>query len=254
MFPIVFHILFNIIIHYLSDVGVLSMDRFSKFDNFVRQIDLDDYRKKYSHIKIVEMDLPKKIQALKTLYKYYWSEADIDAIPYFEEYYEMYYEDCKSDIADFRIKTEMCENCFNKGLRARIYRTWASVITQIHAGYVAEKIFGIGSVEMNEILDRRGKDFVITYNNKTLPIQVKKETHRPEARIIRKQSNNIITINYCVPKRQDFERPYYVRTGEIKPQMLDFIQYSDQGILDRYSNGFVVFTEKVFRDLMPYFD
>lgn len=230
------------------------MNNFEKFDNFVKTIDLEKYRLQYSHIKIVEMDLPANIQALKTIYKYYWSEIDLDNIPDFDKYYELYYNDCKNEIELFRIKTEMCENCFKKGLKARIYRTWASLITQIHAGYVAEKVYGKGSVEMSDVLDHEGKDFVITYNEKTIPIQVKKETHRPEARILRKNSDDIISIFYCVPQKKDFERPYYVKTKILKPQMSDFVAYSSDGILDRYSNGFVVFTEKVFRDLIPYFD
>lgn len=230
------------------------MGNFEKFDEFIRTINLDDYRLKYSHIKIVEMDLPRDIQALKSLYKYYWNEIDINNIPDFDEYYNLYYKDCANEIEKFRIKTEMCKDCFSKGLKARIYRTWASIITQIHAGYVAENVFGAGSVEMNDILDHQGKDFIITYKGKIIPIQVKKESHRPEARMVRKDDNSIISIFYCVPSKTDFEKPYYARTGKIKPQMLDFIQYSPDGILNRYNNGFVVFTEKVFRDLMPYFE
>lgn len=230
------------------------MEKYTKFDNFIKTINLEEYRQKYSPIKIVEMDLPKNIQALKTMYKYYWSEINLNSIPDFEKYYESYYLDCQKEIEEFQIKTGMCVNCFNKGLKARIYRTWASIITQIHAGYVAEKVYGDGSVEMNEILDHNGKDFIITYNGKTLPIQIKKETHRPEARIVRKNSDGIISIFYCVPPKKDFERPYYKKTGKIKPQLLDFIKYSDNGILERYNNGFVVFTEKVFKDLIPYFD
>lgn len=229
------------------------MNKLQLFDNFVKSINLEKYRNQYAHIKIVEMDLPRNIQALKSLYKYYWSDVDIQHIPDFEEYYELYYADCKDDIKTFRTKTEMCENCFNKGLKARIYRTWASIITQIHAGYVAEKVFGNGTVEMNDVLDHEGKDFVITYNGKTISIQVKKETHRPEARVQRKDSKNIITLFYCVPNKKDFDRPYYVKTHKIKPQLLDFIQYSDNGILNRYENGFVVFTEKAFYVLKPYF-
>jgi hypothetical protein len=228
--------------------------KFEHFDTFVKTIDLNAYRLKYSHIKIVEMDLPKNIQALKALYKYYWSDVNIQNIPDFEQFYELYYKDSREEIEKFRIKTEMCETCFNKGLRARIYRTWASIITQIHAGYVAETVFGEGSVTMNDILDHEGKDFVISYHNKVIPVQVKKETHRPEARILRKDSKDIISIFYCVPAKSDFEKPYYIKTGLIKPQMLDFIKYSNDGILDRYDNGFVVFTDKVFKDLIPYFD
>ncbi|MDR1721190.1 MAG: hypothetical protein LBR09_02220 [Endomicrobium sp.] len=38
---------------------------------------------------------------------------------------------------------------------------------------------------MSDELDHSGKDFVITHNNKTVAVQVKKESKRPESRIIR---------------------------------------------------------------------
>lgn len=231
----------------------MPIEKFNKFDNFVKTINLDDYRLKYAHLKIVEMDLPRNIQALKTLYKYYWDEIDLNNIPDFDTYYELYYNEHKDDIEAFRIKTEMCPHCFSKGLKARIYRTWASIITQIHAGYVAECVFGKNSVLMSEELDHQGKDFVITFNNKTLPIQVKKESKRPEARIQRIGDKDTITIRYCVPQRKDFECPRYKKTNEIKPQMLDFCEFSENGILDRYDNGFVVFVKKTFEDLAYYF-
>jgi hypothetical protein len=43
-----------------------------KFEKFLESVDLKSYRKKYSRIKIVEMDLPKDIQAIELLYKVYW--------------------------------------------------------------------------------------------------------------------------------------------------------------------------------------
>lgn len=228
--------------------------KLEKFDDFVKNVDLDAYRQKYAHLKIVEMDLPRNIQALKTLYKYYWENINLDNIPQFEEYYELYYAEHQRDIEAFRVKTEMCPECFNKGLRARIYRTWASIITQIHAGYVAESVFGENSVNMNDELDHKGKDFVVTYKGKTLGIQVKKVSKRPEARIQRNSDKQTITIKYCVPSRGDFEKPRYKRTGKIKPQMLDFCEFSENGILNRYENGFVVFTKKTFENLTYLFE
>jgi len=35
----------------------------NNFDEFLKTLDLTSYREKYSRIKIVEMDLPKNIQA-----------------------------------------------------------------------------------------------------------------------------------------------------------------------------------------------
>ncbi|MDR3306715.1 MAG: TaqI family restriction endonuclease [Endomicrobium sp.] len=226
-------------------------DRFKKFDNFIKTIDLDSFRKKYSHIKIVEMDLPRSVQVLKTMYRVYWNEADLSNILNFEECYKIYYNELKDDIEKFRIKAEMCSVCFGKGLKARIYRTWASIITQIHAGYVAETIFGEASILMNDELDHTGKDFIVSYNGKTIPIQVKKESKRPESRILRigNNDNSVINIKYCAPNPKDFQNPRYVKTGELKPQVLDFIEFSKNGILTRYDNGFVAFLDRVFKDI-----
>ncbi len=198
------------------------------------------------------MDLPRNIQVLKTMYCVYWNKVDLDNIPDYERLYEIYHHELEDEIEEFRSKIEMCSDCFNKGLKARIYRTWASIITQIHAGYVAETVFGEGSVAMSDKLDHAGKDFVVSYNGKTIPIQVKKESKRPESRISRvggRGDEQIITIKYCVPNPRDFTTPRYIRTGELKPQVLDFCEFSSNGILKRYDNGFVVFLDKVFQEI-----
>ena len=40
-----------------------------KYDKFLQSVDLSGYREKYRPIKIVEMDLPKEIQAIAILYQ-----------------------------------------------------------------------------------------------------------------------------------------------------------------------------------------
>ena len=43
-----------------------------EFDKFLQTVPLKDYRKKYSSIKIVEMDLSKDIKEIELFYKLYW--------------------------------------------------------------------------------------------------------------------------------------------------------------------------------------
>ncbi|PIP87185.1 hypothetical protein COW81_01610, partial [Candidatus Campbellbacteria bacterium CG22_combo_CG10-13_8_21_14_all_36_13] len=85
------------------------------------------------------MDMPKDVQAIKALYKVYWDQKKFLS---FEDFYQEYLNAQKTEIESFRERTTMCKDCFYRGLPARIYRTWASIITQIHAGYVAESVFG----------------------------------------------------------------------------------------------------------------
>ncbi|MFA5361548.1 MAG: TaqI family restriction endonuclease [archaeon] len=142
-----------------------------KFDEFLQTVPLKDYRKKYSTIKIVEMDLPKDIQAINLLYKVYWEEKNFIS---FEKFYERYLEEKKNLLEKFMKKTTMCDDCFNRGIEARTYRTWAGLITQIHGGYVAESVFGKGTVSMSRELDSLGADIKVEYKNNILNYQVKK--------------------------------------------------------------------------------
>lgn len=216
----------------------------TKFEQFLESVDLKGYREKYRPIKIVEMDLPKEIQAINILYKVYWDKKKFLS---FEKFYEEYLNEYRTDIKKFQEKTGMCRTCFSKGLPARIYRTWASIITQIHAGYVAESVFGEGTVAMSGELDHKGADFQVKYRSKILNYQVKKKSFSGEVRrgkggVKNKIEGQFIDINYEVPSSDYFENPKK-KDGEYK---LPYKRFQDNKELKRFSNGFVVFTPYAF--------
>lgn len=227
------------------------MDYLTQFTTFLKSVPLDQYRMKYRPIKIVEMDLPKEIQAIALLYEVYWKEKDFIS---FDEFYKRYLKDKKELLEEFRKKIRMCEKCFYLGLPARIYRTWASLVTQIHGGYVAESVFGKGSVDMSEILDHEGADFQVKYGGKILNYQVKKETMSREVRIGKMKKKSItgefIDIFYNVPSGDYFENPKK-KNGEFKTPYLRFIEDKN---LKRFNNGFVVFTQEAFLSKKQYID
>jgi len=211
-----------------------------KFDDFLKSVDLKSYRDKYRSIKIVEMDLPKEIQAINMLYKVYWDKKKFLS-------FEKFYEEHRTDIDRFQEKTGMCKTCFSKGLPARIYRTWASIITQIHAGYVAESVFGEGAVSMSGELDHKGADFQVKYRGRILNYQVKKKSLGREVRQEKPKSKNqlpgeFVDIKYEVPSSDYFENPKK-KNGEYK---LPYKRFKDNKELNRLSNGFVVFTPYIF--------
>ena len=213
-----------------------------KFDKFLKTVCLKDYRKKYSHIKIVEMDLSKDIQAIKLLYKVYWDEKKFIS---FDDFYKRYLKEKKRAIEKFKIKTTMCDDCFSRGLKARIYRTWAGLITQIHAGYIAESVFGKGTVLMSERLDHQGADIRIEYKERFLNYQVKKTSYsgvmsrKPLPRK-NKLNGEPIDIKYEVPtclsdpktKKGEFRKPY--------------LRFVEDKRTKSFENGFVVFTPYAF--------
>ena len=216
-----------------------------KFDKFLQTVDLGSYRDRFRPIKIVEMDLPKNIQAIALLYKIYWDEKKFIT---YDDFYQEYLKRLKIDLEAFRKKIQMCSKCFYLGLPARIYRTWASLITQIHAGYVAEAVFGPNSVSMSEELDHQGADFRVIYKGTKLNFQVKKETFSREVRKEKKSKvkldGKFVDILYNVPTEAIFKDPK-TKKGEFRKPYKEFINNKN---LHRFSNGFVVFTPQIFRE------
>ncbi|MBI2454497.1 MAG: TaqI family restriction endonuclease [Parcubacteria group bacterium] len=216
-----------------------------KFGKFLQSIDLKTYRDKFRPIKLVEMDLPKEIQAIGMLYKVYWDEKKFLN---FENFYKEYLISKKVELEIFRKKITMCKDCFYRGLPARIYRTWASIITQIHAGYVAESVFGDGTVTMSAELDHQGADFQVNYRGVALNYQVKKETHSREVRKQKesqvKLGGEFVDILYNVPANDIFENPK-TKKGEWRKPYKEFMANKN---LERFKNGFVVFTVNSFKE------
>jgi len=213
-----------------------------QFNKFLKTIYLQGYRKKYSGIKIVEMDLSKEIQAIALLYEVYWNEKKFLS---FEDFYKRYSKEKRKSIEEFRLKTTMCKKCFYRGLKARIYRTWASLITQIHGGYVAESVFGKNSTEMSRELDSMGADIRVEYKGCFLNYQVKKTSfsgvmsRRPLPRK-KKLKGKAIDIKYEVPTCLSDPK---TKKGEFRKPYIRFLEDKRTGSLD---NGFVIFTKETF--------
>jgi len=217
-----------------------------RFEDFLKNVDLNKYREEYRPIKIVEMDMSKDIQAIALLYKVYWEEKNFVS---FDEFYKIYTEEKKENLEEFRTKIRMCKNCFYLGLPARIYRTWASLLTQIHGGYVAEDVFGKGTVQMSEELDRKGADIRVVYKGKPLNYQVKKASFSREVRQAKKSKARIdgefYNIFYEVPADDIFKKPKKL-DGEYKTA---YLRFTEDKRLKRLDNGFVIFTNETFEPM-----
>lgn len=242
------------------------MARFTleQFEKFLKSVDLSAYRERFSKIKTVEMDLPPNVQALQTIYEQYWDNKDNLSEPLsFDEYYEVYWNTNEENIKAFWESTGFGRDCdcFKKGLKARIYRTWASLVTQIQGGYVAESVFGEGTVRMSAELDHQNIDIQIVNpdGSERLKIQIKKETHRPEiARMHKnvKNENGAVDVYYIVVSQDAYDNPLYKRNGrghkvgDEKPFVKDFVKwYPETGTMDRLPNGFTIFTKNAFTGL-----
>ena len=214
----------------------------SRFNDFLSGIDLDSLGKEYRPIKIVELDMPKEVQALACIYKEYWDKRD--AWVGYKEFYEIYKNSLHSELEEWRKKCQFSEETFCLGLPARIYRTWASLLTQIQGAYVAEELYGKGKVEMGVGIDQSGKDMVITLpvqqEKLRLPVQIKKLSRRPEARRKSNMKRKYKQIVYEVAP------PEYTPKGrKSKPYQTWKRKWGDR--LSQLDNGFVIFKPEMFK-------
>lgn len=217
-------------------------NKLEKFNDFLSQIDLEKYRSKYSKIKLVELDLPKNIQAIKLLYKCYWDNFNLFD---YDDFYSFYSTGLANELEEFRKKQMFSEETFYRGLPARIYRTWASLLTQIQGGYVANSIYP--KVDMSADLDYSGIDMRIytnLKNNQYINIQIKKETVSREVRtpwIGLKNGEQITNITYEIIYRSPL-----TPTGRI---CIPYKRWKDRwsNKLKKLDNGFIIFLPEMFK-------
>ncbi len=215
------------------------MSNLQRFNEFLSTIDLAGYRARYQPIKLVELDLPRNIHALNHLYREYWT--DRSSFPCFEEFYNIYATELQSELDAFRREKRFSEETFELGLPARIYRTWASLLTQIQGGYVAEELHA--NVEMSTELDYAGIDIRITIGSEVFNVQIKKETSSREVRTphqITRRNASIIRVTYAVPGCGPF-----TSTGR---RSVPFTRWQETwaGKLERLDNDFIIFLPGMF--------
>ncbi|MGU9950962.1 MAG: TaqI family restriction endonuclease [Gammaproteobacteria bacterium WSBS_2016_MAG_OTU1] len=217
------------------------MSDLEKINQFLAEVDLQRYRDKYSRIKLVELDLDRNIQCIYHLYQEYWENRS--DFPSFDEFYDLYLNDLRTEIENFRKDKMFSNETFYRGLPARIYRTWASLLTQIQGGYAAEEIYGCGCVKMNAALDYAGIDMEITDKKSVINIQIKKETVSREVRTPWqdiKKNKKIVMVTYEVPGCDPLTKKGTLR--------VPFERWQEKwdGKLRRLDNGFIIFTPQMF--------
>ena len=214
------------------------MSDLTRFNDFLSGIDVDGLREKYRKIKLVELDMPKNVQALECAYAQYWQQRG--DWPDYEPFYEIYRQSIFYLLEEWRKDCQFSHETFYRGLPARIYRTWASLLTQIQGAYVAEDIYGKGKVQMGVDIDHSGKDLVIELGEgMRFPVQIKKQSERHEAVRRANPRHRFIEITYEVPREK------YKLDGQVREPYRRW-EATWGTKLERLDNGFIVFKHAMF--------
>jgi len=236
-----------------------SIEDLRKYRKFLESIPLDKYREELKDVKWVEQDLPKEILPLASIFKHYWEKREfLEFDKWFEEFWREINTspESKKALEEFKryfFNKLLEENdWFKKGFKARMYRTWVSVLTQLDFCYMFEYVCAKEGenlqLECNAELDAKGIDAKVN----DIGFQVAKISQRKEARTVGGKKT-IITIPYAVFNIKEFERRV------ASPRVKDKSGY--QKALESFhkyfillENGFVVFKEEYLKRIIESID
>jgi len=223
------------------------------YRKFLATIPLSHFREEFQKVKWVEQDLPGKMLPLESIYEHYWEKQNLLD---FDSWFSYFWKELHSNKESLEtIKTfkkyyfdKDNNGWFKKGFKARMYRTWISMLTQLDfcyvISYVAEKQNKILMLECNAGLDRAGIDLKIG----NVGFQVKKVSQRKEAWTIaktkQKRGIEVINIPYPVYNIEEIKRK--IESSRVSQQN----KYAYKETLESFykycevlPNGFVVFAK-----------
>lgn len=236
-----------------------------KYRKFLESIPLDKYREELKDIKWVEQDLVPQLFPLRSIYTNYWDGRNFLS---FEDWFDKFWKELQQNqsqkISDLKelvrahrkfYEDKVNNNLNNKvflGFKARMYRTWVSVLTQLDFCYMFEYICANKGRNLQLMssaeLDAQGIDAKV----KDIGFQISKISQRSVAlRIGRK--TRIVEIPYVVwdieELKEKIQNPR-TRIKEVYQKMVaSFEKYFIQ-----LQNGFVVFNEDYLKPIIDNID
>jgi hypothetical protein len=217
-----------------------------RFRSFLKRIPLNRYRERFERIKWVEQDLPKEILPLYSIYRYYWEDKKyLGFKTWFERFWKEINDNRESKKALKKFKkyyfnrTIEENGWFKKGFKARMYRTWISILTQLDFcymfKYICKKERRNFTIECSAELDMKGIDAKVG----EICFQITKISYRKEARKSRR-SRRIIQIPYAVFNKEELRRRIQSPRTRNKRKYRRLLKAFEK-YFDALENGFVVF-------------
>jgi hypothetical protein len=234
-------------------------DSLTKYRKFLESVPLSKYREELKGIKWVEQDLPKEILPLASIFRCYWEERIYFN---FEEWFEKFWEEINTNqitkdvLKSFKKYYFDKENngWFKKGFRARMYRTWISVLTQLDFCYMFEYASAKENKNLHLIcnaeLDAKGIDAKVN----DIGLQIAKISQRKEARPGMNKKGKII-IPYAVYRLDEMER--LSKSAGVSESNRVKYKKSIESFHKHFislKNGFVVFAEDYVNEIVKNID
>jgi len=226
-----------------------SAKALQSYRKFLETIPLDKYRDELKDVKWVEQDLWPELLPQDSIFRLYWDRQEfLD----FESWFEQFWQDLQTDPLKSAALKKFKAYHFNKhndgwfklGFKARMFRTWTAVLTQLDFcymfAYVCAKQGKKVALECNAQLDISGIDLRVG----NIDFEVGKITQRKEARSAAVARKNRIRIPYAVFNLDEYERKSH--SPRVSPSSRMAYRNALRAFQKYFivlNNGFVVFSE-----------
>lgn len=241
-----------------GDIMKNPLKEIKRYREFLETIPLDKYREELKDIKWVEQDLPKEMLPQASIFHYYWNKRIFFN---FEKWVESFWKginthpESKEALKKFKkyYFDKNNDGWFRKGFKARMYRTWISVLTQLDFCYMFEYLSATEGknlhLEANAELDvKKGIDARV----KNIGFQIAKRSQRKESRTAGGKKR-VVTIPYVVwdpDKLKEKIKNPRTRIKDTYQKMLN----SFENYFIKLPNGFVVFNENYLKPIIDNID
>ncbi|MEJ5253170.1 MAG: TaqI family restriction endonuclease [Chthonomonadetes bacterium] len=232
----------------MSNQNIPNLELLQRFEAFLNEIPLSRYREELMPVKTVEQDLPKSLNPLKDLYDTYWIPSTSTFVD-FETFFDQWWQTHREAIEDFRNQYFWGCTCefVQQGFKARLYRTFVSVLTQFHFAY-SWLAYCTMPIECSADLDIKGIDALVKHGDFQIALQIKKETYRREAaegsRFARRGSpvHVVIEVPYTINSEEHWKTCALKAKRDDTKERYDLFCWLAAHLQKWLSNGFVVFT------------
>lgn len=237
-----------------------------KYREFLETIPLDKYREEFKDIKWVEQDLHQLLLPLPSIFENYWEKQNyLNFTDWFNNFWveltqnqnkEKKYADLKELVrAHRKFYEDIVNNNLDSrvflGFKARMYRTWISILTQLDFCYmfvyVCNKLCKNLPLECSAELDMKGVDARVG----KIEFHVAKMSERKEARGKKRKLTILYPVFEIDELKRKLESP---RVSDNNKQRYKRMLKSFSKYFILLQNGFVVFNENYLKPIIDSMD
>lgn len=182
------------------------------YEKFLSTLQLNPQHK---HVQSLEMDLRGDLNPSLWMDEFFFERGKWLTFEGFAQAYV-----AENEPLLLRQFPDLHTEALQAGLKARLYRTQFGMLTEYHAYFLFQRVFGAQALRRDKQIDRRGVDFQLDFEQKIYNIHIFSDTLRAWAfraeKIKHKESNSLAGVHVNLPyaiRAERFNSLFFLPNG-----------------------------------------